>query len=147
MDFPKKAEDNLNNLMIVVIGIAGAALVYASVIWFQSYYRTETREVENRRNWEGLTAKVSQVKNAQRAGITEYRSQGSTYVIPISRAKELVLTSLSTAKDGYTIGSAHYNLVPSVGPQTKASYPAVYGRPSNLPVVPVTAKDEGKPTQ
>jgi translation initiation factor IF-2 len=123
MDGAKKAEDKLNTVGIVTVGICGAVLVYVSIVLLQAFYMNETSAVSQITDNYGAQDELRTLRSAQVASISEYRRGGTptTAAIPVQRAMELVVNQVKAGNSS--------NLVPAVGPSDKATLPAVFGRP------------------
>lgn len=133
MDFPKKQEDKLNTIVILAIGLASCALVYASVIAVQALYRSSTDEYVSEKRLKGISADKDRLYNEQYGKIaTANVAEGR---LPIEKSKSLVIERLAKARnDGNP--SLEANLVPKVGTMDMASYVAEAGIPQPVETEP-----------
>ena len=126
MDSPRKAEDSLNTVMIVAIGVIGSLFVWASIVALQAYYDKTAGAEAHRREIAGQSEQLRSLHAAANEILGKYgKSSTGKVAIPIERAMELVV------RDGNTL-----SLVPAVGPHDKPTIPATFGRPSDKPAVP-----------
>ena len=141
MDSPRKAEDKLNNSMIVAIGIVGALLTWGSIVALQAYYDSTAGVEERQREFAGQSDKLRSLQAQALQSLGEYRAKGGKsgrISIPIELAMKLVV------RDG-----KQASLVPAVGAHDKPTYPAVVGRPSDRPIpapAPATTTPTPAPT-
>ncbi|HTJ40677.1 MAG TPA: hypothetical protein VL463_01235 [Kofleriaceae bacterium] len=120
----KKAEDKMNMVGVVVVGICGAVLVYVSIVLLEAFYMNETSEVNVMADYGGQDTDVKSVKASQIANITGYgKNAGSTFRISIDKAMDLVVD------EGKNDAS---NLIPAVGKSEKPTIQPVFGRPQAL---------------
>jgi hypothetical protein len=125
MEGAKKAEDKLNMVGVVVVGICGAVLVYVSIVLLEAFYMNDTAEVNTMADYGGQDTDVKTVKAGQAANITGFgKNTGEpTFRISIDRAMELVAAEAKADPA---------NLVPSVGRSEKATIQPAFGRPQLL---------------
>ncbi len=131
MDSPRKAEDKLNNSVIVTVGIVGTLVVWGSIVALQAYYDSTAGQEEQRREIAGQSDALRSLNAQSWQAMGEYRAKGGTsnrIAIPIELAMKLVVRDRKKA-----------SLVPVVGSHDKPTYPAVVGRPSDRPTVPAPA--------
>ncbi len=114
----KRAEDKLNTIGIVVVGICGAVLVYVTIVGLEAFYVNDTSELQTMADYGGNDTAVKSLKAEQLGHITEYGSNPPspgvepTYHLKIERAMALVVESAKGANGGL--------LVPVRGPLKKA---------------------------
>src|SRR5687767_11976550 len=119
MEGNKKAEDRMNMVNVITVGVVGVLLVWVSVVALQTYYKSTLDEEEARRMTQGQEGDLVKVQAAQRAQLTGYAMRSSAAaskkvaVIPVERAMDLVVQDLKAKPDGTT--------VPEVGAQDKAT--------------------------
>ncbi len=122
-DFPEKAPDKTNATALVVIGLATTAVLWAFVVYLQSYFENTEGEIAARRASEGRSAMVRDLKAEERADLatTMYAdaNKGTLKRLNIAHAKRLVI---GDAKAGTS-------LIPSLGALDVPSIPAAAGRP------------------
>ncbi|HET6613888.1 MAG TPA: hypothetical protein VFG83_17940 [Kofleriaceae bacterium] len=117
------AEDKVNALGIVTIGIVSAMLVWVSVVALQAYYQNTYGEEEAKKNAENKSAAYLSLRATQAADLDEYvwaDRQKGLVKLPIERAMELVVHDLQAGSP---------SVVPAVGAQDTPTVPAVFGRP------------------
>jgi hypothetical protein len=119
MEGNKKAEDKLNIVNVITVGVVGVLLVWVSVVALQTYYKSTLDEEEARRMTQGQEADLIKVQAAQRAQLGGYAMRSSAAaskkvaVIPIDRAMDLVVQDLEAKPEA--------SVVPEVGAQDKAT--------------------------
>jgi hypothetical protein len=119
MEGNKKAEDKLNIVNVITVGVVGVLLVWVSVVALQTYYKSTLDEEEARRMTQGQEADLIKVQAAQRSQLTGgfMRSSAAASkkvaVIPIERAMDLVVQDLKANPEA--------SVVPEVGTQDKAT--------------------------
>jgi hypothetical protein len=115
MEGNKKAEDKMNMVNVVTVGVVGVLLVWVSVIALQSYYKSTLDEQERKRMTENQDADLRKVKAAQDGMLHMYAMRSSAAagkkvaVIPIEAAKAKVLEDLRAKPD--------QSVVPERGPE------------------------------
>lgn len=142
MEAAKKNADRLNLVGIVVIGVCGAVLIYVSIVLLQAFYMNETAEVSTMADYGGQDSEVKSLKATQMNNITQVahnapvEGKEDTFRIGIEHAMELVVADAKI--DGA-------NLVPAIGPATKATIKPIFGRPQKLdaPAAPAAPTDAG----
>ncbi len=107
--FPRKQTDTLNTVAIVVIGLAGALLVYISAVALQAFYRNESTELLAQRDSWGMSSDLDALRSEQEAKL----------IGKLEPAEQAVIAQLRSGRGG--------SLVPSVGSQDKATIPPVVG--------------------
>ena len=124
-DTGKRNTDTLNNISIVVVGIVGAVLVYVSITLLQAFYMDDSAGVVSKADYEGQenTARSLRADQLSHIDMPVKNAGKDTFVIPISRAMELVVEDAK--KDPA-------NLIPAVGRSDKATIAAEFGRPKPL---------------
>ncbi len=139
-DFPEKAPDKTNAVAVVVIGLATTAVLWAFVVYLQSYFENTHGEIAARRAAKGRSAMVRDLKAEQRADLvkTAYAdaSKGTLKRLNIEHAKSLVV------RDAKTGGS----LIPSLGALDVPTIPAAAGRPADDATIEPPAPEPAKPT-
>ena len=137
----KRAEDKLNTIGIVVVGICGAVLVYVTIVALEAFYVNDTSELQTMADYGGTDTTAKSLKAAQLGNINEYGTNAAvpgkdqTYHLKIDRAMALVADA---AKN-------HQLLVPALGPMTKPEdcKTGMMGCPTALPIFgrpkPITA--------
>jgi hypothetical protein len=131
---PKKAEDKLNMIGVVVVGICGAVLVYVSIVLLQAFYVNDSSAVNLERDFDKQDSPRKLLRAAQLENIGEYRRGGQdngveTFRIPIDQAMSLVLEDAKADPS---------KLIPAVGVSDKETIAPVYGRPQPLAAPPAT---------
>lgn len=133
MESPKKNPDYVNTVGVVVIGLAGALLVYASFVGLQAFYYKETTILELERDAEGKSAELRTLRSEQEKTLQGYRrldAARNTVTLPIEVAMQRVVEA-ATADPGAT-------LVPVVGAHDTPTIPAIAGKPTGaqMPAAP-----------
>jgi hypothetical protein len=129
MEGAKKADDKLNMVGVVVVGICGAVLVYVSIVLLEAFYMDDTAEVNTMADYGGQDMDVKSIKASQMANISAYAKNTvqagapATYRISIDHAMEMVV------QDGKNDASM---MVPMVGKAEKATIQPAFGRPQPL---------------
>ena len=145
MDSQKKNPDYVNTLGIIVIGLAGALLVYISFVGLQAYYISGASALEAERDAEGKDAEMRSLQSEHEAVLKGYRwidSKEQTVQVPIELAMQRVVEAASENRGA--------TLVPAVGAHDTATVPAVAGRPPDgvkMPAVPDEAAGEAPATE
>lgn len=132
MESPPKAEDKVNIIGIVAIGLCGALLVYVSVVALQAFYINETSSVEAQRAAAGRQSAYKALNADHLEAIDQYAEVGKPegaeqdrYAIPIDVAMDLVVEEAQRR-------SNQNNLIPVAGTSTVATY-APFGRELETP--------------
>lgn len=124
-DFPEKAEDKVNTLAIVAIGLATTVILWASVVALQAYFENTEGEIASERAAQGLTSGIRDLDSLQRAALTktEYAdaSKGTLKHLPIDLAKAAVIDAAAQGT----------SMIPSLGELNVATVPAVPGKPAD----------------
>lgn len=124
-DFPVKAPDRTNAVAVVVIGLATTAVLWAFVVYLQSYFENTHGELAAKRASIGRSAMVRDLKAEQRADLvkTAYAdaAKGTLKRLNLEHAKNLVV------RDSKSSGS----LIPSLGILNCPTIPAAAGRPAD----------------
>lgn len=143
MESPKKNPDYVNTVGVVVIGLAGALLVYASFVGLQAFYYKEATMLELERDAEGKSAELRTLRSEQEKTLQGYRrldAARNTVTLPIEVAMQRVVEA-ATADPGAT-------LVPVVGAHDTPTIPAIAGKPTGaqIPAAPAApAATDGAP--
>jgi hypothetical protein len=132
MDGAKKAEDKLNTVGIVTVGICGAVLVYVSIVLLQAFYMNETSAVSQITDNYGAQDELRTLRSDQVTSLAEYRrgATPSTATIPVQQAMNAIVAKIN--------GGNSVNLVPGIGTSDKPTVPAVFGHadPTLVPAAP-----------
>lgn len=142
MDSPKKNPDYVNTLGVIVIGLAGALLVYVSFVGLQAYYISGASALEAERDAEGKNAEVRSLHSEHEAALKGYRwldSGKQTVKVPIELAMQRVVEAASASRGA--------TLVPAVGAHDTATVPAVAGRPPDGVQMPATPAEPAEGTE
>jgi hypothetical protein len=94
MESPKKQPDYVNTLGVVVVGLAGALLVYISFVGLQAYYYAQTSVLEAERDAEGKSAELRTLLAEQESELKGYRrldAAKNTVTLPIDVAMRRVV--------------------------------------------------------
>lgn len=119
MSGPKRTEDKLNTLGIVVIGICSAVLVYVTIVTLQAFYMGDTSEVQTMADYGGQDVMAKQIRATQTTTLTKPSApnpapkgptEKQTYQIPISVAMDKVAHEAKLEN-----GDGAGNLVPAFG--------------------------------
>lgn len=124
-DFPEKAPDNTNAVAVVVIGLATTAVLWAFVVYLQSYFENTEGEIAASRASQGRSSLVRDLKAEQRADLakTAYAdaSKGTLKRLNVETAMSLVVRDAKSGK----------SMIPSLGELNVPSIPAAAGRPAD----------------
>jgi hypothetical protein len=128
----KRAEDKLNTIGIVVVGVCGAVLVYVTIVALEAFYVNDTSELQTMADYGGTDTTAKSLKAAQLGNLAEYGTNAAvpgkdqTYHLKIDRAMALVADA---AKN-------HQLLVPALGPLTRPEdcKTGMMGCPTALPI-------------
>lgn len=92
---------------IAVVGVVGAVLVFAAIVWLQAlFYRAERAEVE-RKTYSEAPEELSRVRAEQLEALNSYRwidRESGVVSIPIERAMELVAREAAASSRGEESG-------------------------------------------
>ena len=122
---PKRIEDKVNSMAIVMIGICGAVLVYVSIAALQAFYSNDVADVQTMADYGGQDQgakdlRAKQMGNISTVGATGKTDKGPTYQIKIDDAMKKTL-------EQFKVDPA--DLVPMVAPQKTPTILPVFGRP------------------
>ena len=140
MSGPKRNEDKLNTIGVVVVGICGAVLVYVTIVALQAYYANDTSEIQTMADYGGQdttakTHKAAEMQNITEMGVKNGAAATQTYRISIDEAMKLV------ARDAKTEPG---HLIPALPKSDKPTIEPVFGRPKPLaapaPAAPAPAE-------
>lgn len=119
MSGPKRNPDKLNTIGVVVVGICGAVLVYVSIVALQAFYLNDTSEIQTMADYGGQDTTFKSLRSAQLTAIGQTKpntldpkNPKQTFQIPIDHAMKLVIRDAKADPS---------NLVPAIGPATKAT--------------------------
>ncbi len=128
-DGPKRNQDKVNTIGIVMIGICGAVLVYVSIAALQAFYSNDVADVQTMADYGGQEKPMQDLRAKQEGAITAVGATGKTDKGPIYQMKiaDAMKKTLEAAKGDAT------DLVPMVGPQTTPTILPVFGRPKMIP--------------
>lgn len=131
-DFPKKAEDQVNSMAVLVIGLASTAVLWASIVALQAYFEDTEGEMAAERQSQGRADGVRSLLTAQRKDLNETTradpQKGTLKRLSIDRAKAVVVRDAT--------GGAP-SLIPSLGLLNLPTIPATAGKPALAPPTPV----------
>jgi hypothetical protein len=150
MSGPKRNEDKLNTIGVVVVGICGAVLVYVTIVALQAFYAGDTSEVQTMADYGGQDKHAREARVAQLGNLnapTKANPGGGahqTYSVPLAISMKHVAEALKA--DPKSAG----HLVPGIGPSNKPSTKALFGRAPALgaptPATPPPTGDTPSPT-
>lgn len=130
MSGPKRNEDKLNTIGIVVVGICSAVLVFVTIVTLQAFYMGDTSEIQTMADYGGQDTQAKNIKATQSENINKPSSPNGlpkpgtaevqTYRIPIKYAMEKVVVE-AKADAG--------NLIPALGRSECRTVLPVFGRP------------------
>lgn len=130
------AEDKVNVLGIVTVGVVSALLLWVAVVALQAYYENSFGAEQARKNALNKSAAYRTVKAEQAADLDEYawvdRKTGIVR-LPIEHAMELVVHDLQAGAP---------SLVPAVGAHDVATAPAQFQKVVTTGQAPAGASDE-----
>jgi hypothetical protein len=125
MSGPKRNEDQLNTIGIVVIGICGAVLVYVTIVALTAFYVNDTSELQTMADYGGQDTVSKSLRTAQVSSISAYApnprpaapkaneaQMPQTYRVPIELAMKLVVGAAKAAPAA---------LVPTIGRSDRAT--------------------------
>lgn len=90
MSGPKRNEDSLNTIGVVVVGICGAVMVYVSITALQAFYMNDTSELQTMADYGGQDTTAKSHKAEEIRNITEPQMGGAPS-ISIDKAMDLVI--------------------------------------------------------
>ncbi len=142
MSGPKRNEDKLNTIGVVVVGICGAVLVYVTIVALQAFYMNDTSELQTMADYGGNDTQARSLRAAQVHNITDYGAnpaaagKPATYRTNIDEAMKLVVDAAKVDPS---------NLVPTQGRSDKATIKPIFGRPQPLqaPAAPTDGAGAG----
>jgi hypothetical protein len=120
----KRNPDKLNIVSVVAVAIAGAALVYVSIVLLHAFYINDTAEVQLKANYGGQDTPLKVLRASQQDNLKLNGSFGGVQRVPLERAMQLVV-------EGAKVDPV--NLVPAVGPSDVATILPEFGRPKLIP--------------
>lgn len=126
MEATEKQPDQLNMLGVIVVGLSGALLVYATFIALQAYYVTGASALQAQRESEGIDMEYRSLQAKQQSALQELRwvDQGRQIVtLPIEDAMQRVVEAAKADPAAA--------LVPAVGAHDTPTVPAIPGRPDD----------------
>ncbi len=136
-DFPEKAEDKVNSLAIVVIGLATTAILWAGVVALQAYFENTHGEIAAERAAQGLTSGIRDLDARQRADL-------ATTVYADPKAGTLKRLAIEEASAGVLASAkAGTSMIPSLGELNVPTVPAVAGKPAADATVEAPAPVDG----
>lgn len=97
MSGPKRNEDSLNTIGVVVVGICGAVMVYVSITALQAFYMNDTSELQTMADYGGQDTTAKSHKAEEMRNITEPQ-MGGTPSISIDKAMDLVIANTKEGK-------------------------------------------------
>jgi len=137
MEGKPKAEDRMNMVNVVTVGVVGVLLVWVSIVALQAYYKSTLDKAEQERLVAGQTVDLTKVRAAEGALINGYSArmsgtaQKKVMVIPVQDAMKKVVDELKADPAA--------SVVPEIGPQTKATrhpYPPFGAIKDEAPATP-----------
>jgi hypothetical protein len=133
-DAPKRNQDKVNSLTIVMIGICSAVLVYVSIAALQAFYSNDVADVQTMADYGGQDQGAKDLRSKQVGNISTVSKgattdKGATFQIKIDDAMK---KTLEAAK----VDPA--DLVPMVGAQKTPTILPVFGRPKLIPAPATT---------
>ena len=141
MSGPKRSQDKLNTIGIVVIGICSAVLVYVSIVALQAFYSNDTAEVQTMADYGGNDITARSIRTSQIQNISEY---GANPAAPGKTAtyRTTIAIAMKQVVDAAKVDPAA--LVPAAGRSDKPTVQPVFGRPTpTVPAVPAAPADGG----
>src|SRR4051812_35104187 len=132
---PKRNQDKVNTLSIVMIGICSAVLVYVSIAALQAFYSNDVADVQTMADYGGQDSAAKDLRSKQVGAISAVSAtggkteKGPTFQIKIDDAMKKTL-------DAAKVDPA--DLVPMVGAQKTATILPVFGRPKLIPAPTTT---------
>ena len=161
MSGPKRTQDKVNTIGIVVIGICSAVLVYVTIVALQAFYMGDTSEIQTMADYGGQDTTAKAIRADQIGNITKSTTPNpppkstveiQTYRIPISVAMQKVVDDAKTDA-GRLIpafgASKCRTVLPDFGrPKADDKPPcAAWGQPDNAPTpTPPAGTDALTPT-
>src|SRR6266478_4452413 len=94
---PKRKEDTLNTIGVVVVGICGAVMVYVTIVALEAFYMNDTSELQTMADYGGQDTTAKSHKADEMRNITEPARNGvaegmpQTYRIKIDHAMDLIV--------------------------------------------------------
>ena len=103
MSGPKRNEDSLNTIGVVVVGICGAVMVYVSITALQAFYMNDTSELQTMADYGGQDTTAKSHKAEEMRNITE--PQMNTPSITIDKAMDLIVRDAKDHPDHLVPGA------------------------------------------
>jgi hypothetical protein len=122
---PKRNEDSLNTIGVVVVGICGAVMVYVTIVALEAFYMNDTSELQTMADYGGQDTTAKSHKADEMRNITEPARNGAgegmpqTYRIKIDHAMELVVRDAANDPT---------HLIPSFKPSDKPTVKPMFGK-------------------
>lgn len=153
MEGKRKAEDKMNMVNVITVGVVGVLLVWVSIVALQAYYKSTLDAEEQRRMTANQDVQLRETRSAQQAVLSGYTTRSSAAygkqlaVIPIDRAMDLVLAEAkadpgaSLAPEAGTQDKATIEAVPPfalIKAEAPAAPPAPPAAPTTPPAAPTT---------
>ncbi len=141
MSGPKRSQDKLNTIGIVVIGICSAVLVYVSIVALQAFYSNDTAEIQTMADYGGNDITARSIRTSQIQNISEF---GANPAAPGKTAtyRTTIEIAMKQVVDAAKVDPAA--LVPASGRSDKPTVQPVFGRPTpTAPAAPAAPADGG----
>jgi hypothetical protein len=134
-----RQEDKVNTFGVVLIGVASAILVWATIVFLQAYYDQTEGKLNSERSAINKDAEVRALRAEQVALLSEARYVAGTTpqlaTMPIDIAMKKVIEDARAGKP----------LVPAIGEANKPTIPAVPGKPADAASAPAPAPGADRP--
>ncbi len=125
-DFPEKASDSTNGKAVLIVGLATTVILWASVMFLQSYFMNSEGEFAAGRDAKGKNAEVRGLWAEQRADLFETShldtSKGTLKHLNVEHAKSAVIRDAQKGS----------SLIPSLG-KLDAQVPVEAVPPASAP--------------
>jgi hypothetical protein len=122
---PKRNEDRLNTIGVVVVGICGAVMVYVTIVALEAFYMNDTSELQTMADYGGQDTTARSHKADEMRNITEPGRNGiaegipQTYRIKIDHAMDLIVRDAANDPT---------HLVPSYKPSDHPTVKPMFGK-------------------
>jgi len=97
---PKRTDDKVNTIGIVVVGVCGAVMVYVTIILLQAFYMNNSSDIQTMADYGGQDVDAQHAREAQQAAIQDVGANAvapgttATYRIPIDQAMAKIVDDI-----------------------------------------------------
>lgn len=130
---PKRNEDRLNTIGVVVVGICGAVMVYVTIVALEAFYMNDTSELQTMADYGGQDTTARSHKADEMRNITEPARNGvaegmpPTFRLKIDHAMDLIVRDAANDPT---------HLIPAFKPSDKPTVKPLFGKGQPLVTPP-----------